>query len=307
MNLPKGNPLFEEEQLSSNDIRQLTSNLKNNKNFVGYILYDLEDYSGSKCKVVVFYTEGLIKATIDMSSYPFRMSQENNVLNKFIYGKLKSVKVSAYLLPLRILNVMLNIHLFRENLKFADFTKAKFNEFLTKMKKESYYAIMEISARGTTHVLVMDNGEFVYNSLSDKCGLMILTNEKAIDDFISLVKNNGCKLSMMGASKADMEKTAQIVARMQACEAILSIKPESGIFASKDVKVDEDIYKKWTTSNNKKEIEIELVHFLGDPIAAVKCSPGKKLGSKYIVMSQDKIKQLNLQGIEKILVRPVLW
>ena len=198
MNLPKGNKLFDKQQLSVDDIKKLTDNLISNK-FSGYIELELKSYNW---KAIVFYLAGAEKAIFE-----FDMTTNKHKLIKAVPKLLARVRdgfsnpilvSSVYILSEKLVEVLYNFYYFNNKTTNRQyFNKKDFDKLLNEARDNSMYCLWDVDARGQKNLLVMAQGEFVSDPYADYFG-DILTSPEKVDEFVNFVHAKGGYITMAG-------------------------------------------------------------------------------------------------------------
>lgn len=300
MNLPKGNKLFERQQLSSNDIKILTDNLTKNK-FSGYINLEINT-ANVRWRGVLFYSLGMNKTSFEIdNNNKFKlMKSASKVLSKI---KNSGAVLSVYILSPKLVDVLANFYLFSDMANRQPLKKKEFGRLLDEAKDTGMYALMEVEARGSKHLLAMEQGNFVSDSFADYFG-DILTNQEQIDEFVSFVNSNGGTITRTGITMEDMSRKEAEAQRILQLEKELVVVQAGGFFAGNDIKVDENTFSLWGVTKNQT-VDIEITTHRG-LVTTTKCIFGKGLNTATISIPQVYFKDLNISNGETITVRPLI-
>ena len=224
MNLPKGNKLFDKQQLSVDDIKKLTDNLISNK-FSGYIELELKSYNW---KAIVFYLAGAEKAIFE-----FDMTTNKHKLIKAVPKLLAKVRdgfsnptlvSSVYILSEKLVEVLYNFYYFNNKTTNRQyFNKKDFDKLLDEARDNSMYCLWDVDARGQKNLLVMAQGEFVSDPYADYFG-DILTSPEKVDEFVNFVHAKGGYITMAGMSMEEKIKRDDDIQRFIKLEKELTVK-----------------------------------------------------------------------------------
>ena len=300
MNLPKGNKLFEKQPLNSNDIKILTDNLAKNK-FSGYINLEINT-ANMRWRGILFYSLGLNKTSfeIDNNNNFKLMKSASRVLGKV---KNSGAVVSVYIFSPKIVDVLSNFYLFSDIANREPLKRKEFGKLLDECKDTGMYSIMEIEARGSKNLLVMEQGNFISDPCAEYFG-DILTNQEQIDEFVAFVTTNGGTITRSGINLEDMRRKEAEAQRILQLEKELGVIVAGGFFASNDIKIDEITIGQWGLGK-KAGVDIEITTHKG-LITTTKCIPGKGMTQGTISIPQAFCKSLNVNNGELITVRPLI-
>lgn len=300
MNLPKGNALFERQFLTSGDIKILMDNLSEQK-FSGYIQLEVGDAS-RKWRGVMFYSMGLVKTAIDVTHVEnYKLLRTSVLINKI---KQAGASVSVYILSPKLVDVLSNIHLLSKIYDKSPLKKKELRKMLDEAEENMTYAVVELSARGNTNLLVMEQGHFVFDSFADYYG-GILVNQDKIDEFVDFLVRNGGTISMSAAAQADMKAKELEANRIIENERELMVKKAGGMFGANDVKIDESVFRSWPIPKQSKFVMVDISSPTGFIFSNIKCVPAKNIGQA-ISLPDSHMKQMGVRENDTLLVRPVL-
>ena len=309
MNLPKGNKLFDKQQLSVDDIKKLTDNLISNK-FSGYIELELKSYNW---KAIVFYLAGAEKAIFE-----FDMTTNKHKLIKAVPKLLARVRdgfsnptlvSSVYILSEKLVEVLYNFYYFNNKTTNRQyFNKKDFDKLLNEARDNSMYCLWDVDARGQKNLLVMAQGEFVSDPYADYFG-DILTSPEKVDEFVNFVHAKGGYITMAGLSMEEKIKRDDDIQRFIKLEKDLVVKV---VKRGDMIEVDYNTLASWVqlgydTIPEGGLLPIDITNPNGNTMNT-KCVPDIKNQKKYpegtLAVPQDFVSILKVKDGDKVSIIP---
>ena len=309
MNLPKGNKLFDKQQLSVDDIKKLTDNLISNK-FSGYIELELKSYNW---KAIVFYLAGAEKAIFE-----FDMTTNKHKLIKAVPKLLAKVRdgfsnptlvSSVYILSEKLVEVLYNFYYFNNKTTNRQyFNKKDFDKLLNEARDNSMYCLWDVDARGQKNLLVMAQGEFVSDPYADYFG-DILTSPEKVDEFVNFVHAKGGYITMAGLSMEEKIKRDDDIQRFIKLEKDLVVKV---VKRGDMIEVDYNTLASWVqlgydTIPEGGLLPIDITNPNGNTMNT-KCVPDIKNQKKYpegtLAVPQDFVSILKVKDGDKVSIIP---
>lgn len=311
MNLPKGNKLFDKQELSVDDIKKLTDNLVQNK-FSGYIELEIKSYNW---KAVLFYSIGTEKAIFefDMNTNKYKLVKAlPKLLAKIRDTFYNAAPVSSvYILSEKLVEVLYNFYYFNNKTSNRQyFNKKDFDKLLNEARDNSMYCVWDVDARGQKNLLVMAQGEFVSDPYADYFG-DILTSPEKVDEFVSFVHAKGGYITMSGMSMEEKSKKDDDIQRFVKLEKELTVKV---VKKGDMIEVDWATILSWAQlgalekySNNIPEggLPIDVTTPAGNTMNT-RCTsnPKGKYSDSSVIIPQDFVSILKVKDGENISVVP---
>ena len=311
MNLPKGNKLFDKQELDMDSIKKLTDGLAQNK-FSGYIELEVP---ANNWKSVLFYVDGVDKAVFefDVNNNKYRlMKSAPRILTKLRDSFPNSLPVvSVYILSEKLVSVLYNFYYFNDyttNRQY--FNKKDFDKLLNDAKDNSMYCLWDMDARGQKNLLVMGQGEFISDPYADYFG-DILTSPEKVDEFVSFVRAKGGYVTMAGMSMEDKIKRDEDTKRIVKLEKELTVKV---VKKGDMIEVDWATILSWAQlgalekyGNNIPEggLPIDITTPAGNTMNT-RCTsnPKGKYSESSVIIPQDFVSILKVKDGEEISVVP---
>lgn len=280
LSIPKGNALFEKEMLSVDDVSLLIENLKDEKKFSGYIY--IASTVEPKFKGAMLFSQGMFKVAFNLSKKDtVALIKRSALINKI--KQAGNVLVSVYIISEPIIDVLSNIHVFKE--LYSEKTNIKKNEFTVitdEFMDKHVQGIIKIYSRGKENMLVFNDGSIVYDSFADYYGPM-LVNQKLAESFVDFINKNGGTIEMIGSEGSLIAEAnlAATTALERTRELEVRISEGWGALEGAAVRVDENIFREWGISNKNKDLPLQVES--SRAVAKLQVSCQQRLGQAILI------------------------
>ena len=292
MVIPRGNALFEEQYLSSDDLQILDSNLQQQR-FTGYTCFALdggvEGYS--------FYSDGQCLRTLEVEQAKARLVKQDVLFGKAAGGH---VKTNAYVMWGGLVNVLSQCFAFQPLYRGVEVKKKELKKIRDQMESDSQTGILEFRRREGSTFMLVDRGKLVFSDFAGAYG-PILSGIEEVSRYLDLVNREGAHVYIHAEKSVEIENKRRIEEEKLEFDRELFAKTYSSWFAKDECHVPDWIAKQWGKSGGFK-IEIELPS--GDKFEQ-RCVPEKKLSGTQIEIPKKTMQQRGLNDGDRLIVRPL--
>ena len=292
MVIPRGNPLFEEQHLSADDLQILDGNLQQQK-FNGYVCfktYEQDNY--------LFYVDGQCLRTLEVDGVKGRLIKVEDIFRK---ASREHVKTTTYVLWGGLVNVLSLSFAFQGLYLGVEVKKKELKKIRDQMESESQTGILEFRRPEGTQFMLVDRGKLVFSDLASSYG-PILSGIEEVSKYLDLVNREGALLHIYAGKSVDIENKRRTEEEKLEYDRPLTAKTYSSWFAKEECHVPDWIAKGWGRSGTFT-IEIELPN---GKTFQQKCVPEKKLTGDRIEIPKKTMQAQALTDGDQLIVRPVL-
>jgi len=293
MDIPHGNPLFENKDLSFADIRTLLENLEQ-EGFTGYI-----DFSGENSTLIIFFNHGRMLRGFEARKEGLKANIPERLIGRI---KGKGSITSVYIFSSMLVGVLSNFFAYKS--LYLDYAaqKKEFNRILDGLEKDEYSGIIQIITSDQKYYLVLDHGKVVLDEFAENYA-QIICGTGEYNKLLQLLNNNSLKINVLGERAKIVEEKRRNLEENLGKMKQLSIKKERGMFSGGvEVKVDEYLLHEWRVKPGGN-IPVEIETADGNSYV-FKCGGVKKLGS-YIALSKNVLAKYKFQEGQPVTVKPV--
>lgn len=293
MLIPRGNALFEKQNLPYSDINVLYGNLEQ-QGFTGFIQLEngTVDY--------LFFSHGQFLRALECEDQHYRVLTRARVLNK-IKGE---VPTSVYVLDSAMANVLSLSFAFQPLYRNVEVRKKEFKKIRDQLEGDEQTGILYLNSREHgRHYLLADRGRLVYNNLVAFFG-QIMCGVDEVNRFLDTIAKAGAQLNVYAEKAPEIDnKRRETEERLERVKVLLA-KTQTGLFVKEDVvSVDEYIAREWgLRPGSAFGVELELAD---GTIVTVKCQSAKKLGG-YVNIPAKLMKRVGLRDSDALSVQPIM-
>jgi len=293
MDIPRGNPLFEEKELAFADIRTLLDNLEQ-EGITGYV-----NFLNENSKLFIFFNHGRMVRSFEAKKEGLKANLPERLINRI---KGKSITTSVYILSSMIVGVLSNF--FAYNSLYLDYSakRKEFNRIMDGLEKDEYSGIVQVIASNQNNYLILDHGKIVLDEFAENYA-QIICGTGDYNKLLNLINTNPVKVNVLGErAKVVDDKRKNLDDNLNKMKQ-LSIKKERSMFSGGlEVKVDEYLLHEWRVKpGGHLQVEVETAD--GNSYI-FKCGGVKKLGS-YIAFSKNVLAKYKFQEGQPVTVKPV--
>jgi len=292
MELPKGNPLIEQEKMTFFDLETLYNNLKQEA-FTGYIRIDYQHLRG-----YLFVLQGGFIYAVEELDDIYRITHEDKL---FLKARREDIFVSVYILPPPAVTVLSQV--------FAYNTLPVENKDLKEMLKDfergSYSGIIQVTKGGISFYLLIEDGLPISDSILDNYG-EIICGFKSIEGLIVESREEGVEVKLLLERGEELELKKEKARKELNKLKILYVVGAKGLIGSEGIRVDNLIMEEWENlgcmSQKGGEVILETFNEISNKF---KVAGKKNLGTSYVEMPVKLMKSLGLEEGESVTLKPI--
>ncbi|HPZ10008.1 MAG TPA: hypothetical protein PL110_18095 [Candidatus Eremiobacteraeota bacterium] len=291
MEVPSGNPLIENVELTYNDIEIMHRNLQEGS-FTGYI-----KLSGSNGDGFIFMLHGGMIYALEYVNEVYQATPEWRLKNR---AKNELLKTSTYILSPSLVSILSQIFAYDS----ISLTKKKLTTVLKELEQDGYCGIIQVIKSDISYYILLDQGKPITDSILENYGNIICGN-RSLDALINEESKGKVKLKFLGQRQGEIDLKKKQVERDLSKIKNLIVIVEKGIFIGDALKVDNILMDDWyqLEEPGKKINDIIIENDKGNLIAC-KVQAKKNIGANKIYVPGRLLKKLETNENESLIVIP---